>query len=156
SSRDTNCAGRPPRERRPRQPTSRATRRPATSGSSSPAERPSGQRLRRPTRLGARLRLRARADARPRRCASHSEGLSRRIFQTNPPKERTMDARVDLADNPVGSKVVKYLVSANKVVSDSALPAATQELVKIRASQINGCGFCTDMHTKDAARAGET
>jgi AhpD family alkylhydroperoxidase len=27
--------------------------------------------------------------------------------------------------------------------------------VKIRASQINGCGFCTDMHTKDAAQAGE-
>ena len=28
--------------------------------------------------------------------------------------------------------------------------------MKIRASQINGCGFCTDMHTKDAAHAGET
>ena len=42
------------------------------------------------------------------------------------------------------------------MVADSTLPAATQELVKIRASQINGCGFCTDMHTKDAAHAGET
>jgi AhpD family alkylhydroperoxidase len=42
------------------------------------------------------------------------------------------------------------------VVSDSTLPAATQELVKLRASQINGCGFCSDMHTKDAAQAGET
>jgi AhpD family alkylhydroperoxidase len=42
------------------------------------------------------------------------------------------------------------------VVSDSTLPAATQELVRLRASQINGCGFCTDMHTKDAAHAGET
>jgi AhpD family alkylhydroperoxidase len=40
------------------------------------------------------------------------------------------------------------------VVSDSTLPAATQELVRLRASQINGCGFCTDMHTKDAAHAG--
>ena len=28
--------------------------------------------------------------------------------------------------------------------------------MKIRASQINGCGFCLDMHTKDAAQAGET
>lgn len=37
----------------------------------------------------------------------------------------------------------------------SALPVTTQELVKIRASQINGCGFCTDMHTKDAVAAGE-
>jgi AhpD family alkylhydroperoxidase len=30
------------------------------------------------------------------------------------------------------------------------------ELVKIRASQINGCAYCLDMHTKDARRAGET
>ena len=67
-----------------------------------------------------------------------------------------MDARLDLAGIPVGGKVVKYIVSADKVVSDSTLPAATQELVKLRASQINGCGFCTDMHTKDAAQAGET
>ena len=67
-----------------------------------------------------------------------------------------MDARLKLAGNPVGGKFVKYLASANKVVSDSTLPAATQELVKLRASQINGCGFCTDMHTKDAAHAGET
>ena len=43
-----------------------------------------------------------------------------------------------------------------KVVADTTLPAGTQELVKIRASQINGCGFCLDMHTKDAAHAGET
>jgi len=41
-------------------------------------------------------------------------------------------------------------------VSQSTLPKATQELVKIRASQINGCAYCTDMHTKDAAHAGET
>jgi AhpD family alkylhydroperoxidase len=33
---------------------------------------------------------------------------------------------------------------------------ATQHLVEIRASQINGCAYCTDMHTKDAAPAGET
>ena len=32
----------------------------------------------------------------------------------------------------------------------------TLELVRLRASQINGCGFCTDMHTKDAAAAGES
>ena len=36
------------------------------------------------------------------------------------------------------------------------LPAATQELVKLPASQINGCGFRTDMHAKDALHAGET
>ncbi|WP_412104362.1 carboxymuconolactone decarboxylase family protein [Streptomyces europaeiscabiei] len=32
----------------------------------------------------------------------------------------------------------------------------TQELVRIRASQVNGCGYCLDMHTKEAVHAGET
>ncbi|GGJ31645.1 carboxymuconolactone decarboxylase family protein [Streptomyces brasiliensis] len=67
-----------------------------------------------------------------------------------------MDARLNLYGSQVGAKFAKYINSAGKAVSDSTLPAATQELVKIRASQINGCGFCTDMHTKDAAHAGET
>ncbi|MDQ0795817.1 carboxymuconolactone decarboxylase family protein [Streptomyces sp. B1I3] len=67
-----------------------------------------------------------------------------------------MDARLNLFGNQLAAKVVKHINSAGKVVTDSGLPAATQELVKIRASQINGCGFCTDMHTKDATHAGET
>ncbi len=67
-----------------------------------------------------------------------------------------MEPRLDIMNNTVAAKVVKYLVSANKAAADSALPAATQELMKIRASQINGCGFCLYMHTKDAAKAGET
>ena len=66
-----------------------------------------------------------------------------------------MDARFGYYDNPAAAKFTKYLRSAGKVVSDSALPAATQQLVEIRASQINGCAVCTDMHTKDAAHAGE-
>ncbi|MBL3666181.1 carboxymuconolactone decarboxylase family protein [Streptomyces sp. M2CJ-2] len=67
-----------------------------------------------------------------------------------------MDARINLFGNALATKVLKHINSAGKAVSDSGLPHATQELVKIRASQINGCGFCTDMHTKDAAHAGET
>jgi AhpD family alkylhydroperoxidase len=67
-----------------------------------------------------------------------------------------MDARFGYYDNPAAAKFTKYLIAAGKVVSDSALPAATQQLVEIRASQINGCAVCTDMHTKDAAHAGET
>ena len=67
-----------------------------------------------------------------------------------------MKARLDILNNAKAMKVVKHLVSANHAVSDSGLPAATQELVKIRASQLNGCGVCLDMHTKDAAAAGET
>jgi AhpD family alkylhydroperoxidase len=67
-----------------------------------------------------------------------------------------MDARLNLFGYPDAAKIVKHIVSATKVISGSTLPAATQELVNLRASQINGCGFCTDMHTKDAAHAGET
>ncbi|MER6025239.1 carboxymuconolactone decarboxylase family protein [Streptomyces sp. NPDC001851] len=67
-----------------------------------------------------------------------------------------MDARLNLFENAVSAKFFKYINSAGKAVSDSGLPAATQELVKIRASQINGCGMCLDMHTKDAAAAGES
>jgi AhpD family alkylhydroperoxidase len=67
-----------------------------------------------------------------------------------------MEPRLNLFGNTVLTRFVKYLVSASNVVTVSTLPAATQELVKLRASQINGCGFCTDMHTKDAAHAGET
>ncbi|MFD5654728.1 MULTISPECIES: carboxymuconolactone decarboxylase family protein [unclassified Streptomyces] len=67
-----------------------------------------------------------------------------------------MEARLNLFANPLAGKLLRHINSAGKAVTDSGLPAATQELVKIRASQINGCGFCLDMHTKDAAKAGET
>ncbi|MGR3875359.1 carboxymuconolactone decarboxylase family protein [Streptomyces graminifolii] len=66
-----------------------------------------------------------------------------------------MDARINFFGNGLAGKVMRHLNSAGKAVAP-ALPVPTQELVKIRASQINGCGFCTDMHTKDAAAAGET
>lgn len=66
-----------------------------------------------------------------------------------------MDPRLNFYGNTVAARFAKYINSAGTVVSESALPAATQELVKIRASQINGCAACTDMHTKDAAHAGE-
>jgi AhpD family alkylhydroperoxidase len=71
-------------------------------------------------------------------------------------KETEMSARLELFGNETASKFLKYINSAGRVLHETTLPAATQELVKIRASQINGCGFCTDMHTKDAAHAGET
>ncbi len=67
-----------------------------------------------------------------------------------------MDARLNLfASEDIGT-IIKHFVGADKVIAASTLPSATQELVKIRASQINGCGHCLDMHTKDAAAAGET
>ncbi|MFJ3672367.1 carboxymuconolactone decarboxylase family protein [Streptomyces sp. NPDC090106] len=67
-----------------------------------------------------------------------------------------MEPRLNPFTNPVAGKVLKHLVGAGQALADSTLPAATRELVRIRASQINGCGFCLDMHTKDATAAGET
>lgn len=67
-----------------------------------------------------------------------------------------MDARLNYFSNAVAMKILKHFISAGTVIKESSLPLATQELVKIRASQINGCGYCTDMHTKDATHHGET
>ena len=67
-----------------------------------------------------------------------------------------MDARLNLYRNTVALKAAKYISSADHVITDAILPTPTQELVKLRASQINGCGFCTDMHTKDALHAGDS
>ncbi|MGI5376323.1 carboxymuconolactone decarboxylase family protein [Streptomyces sp. CA-251387] len=66
-----------------------------------------------------------------------------------------MSARLNAFEIPTFGKFVKHLVSASKVIHDSPLPAATGHLVTLRASQINGCGYCTDMHSKDAVAAGE-
>ncbi len=67
-----------------------------------------------------------------------------------------MNARLNLSGSPLATKSMKYMASASRVViADSTLPTATQNMVMLRASQINGCGFCTDIHAKDAVRAGE-
>ncbi|QIY76329.1 carboxymuconolactone decarboxylase family protein [Streptomyces sp. RLB1-33] len=67
-----------------------------------------------------------------------------------------MDARLNYFADPTAGKALKYFMSAGKALKDSLLPAATQELVALRVSQINGCAACIDMHTKEAAAAGET
>ena len=67
-----------------------------------------------------------------------------------------MDARLDFNSSEILQKFVKQLNSAGAVAAQSTLPAATANLVLIRASQINGCAVCVDMHTKDADHAGET
>lgn len=66
-----------------------------------------------------------------------------------------MEPRLNLSVSKVAGKVIKHLIAAN-VAAQGSLPLTTRELVKIRASQINGCGLCLDMHTKEAAEAGET
>jgi AhpD family alkylhydroperoxidase len=66
------------------------------------------------------------------------------------------ESRFDMFSNELGAKFGKRFASASMVIAQSTLPRSTQELVGLRASQINGCGWCTDLHTKEAAAAGET
>lgn len=50
----------------------------------------------------------------------------------------------------------KAMLGLQKVVDQSSIEHKLLELVKIRASQINGCAHCLDMHTKDAIAIGES
>jgi AhpD family alkylhydroperoxidase len=67
-----------------------------------------------------------------------------------------MHTRFDLLSSDLMAQFSRRFNGASRVVAESALPQTVQELVRLRASQINGCGYCTDMHTKDALAAGET
>lgn len=53
-------------------------------------------------------------------------------------------------------KVMAPLMSLKRSVDESGLEAGLIELVKIRASQINGCAFCIHLHTAEARRQGES
>ncbi|WP_027343073.1 carboxymuconolactone decarboxylase family protein [Hamadaea tsunoensis] len=66
-----------------------------------------------------------------------------------------MDTRFDLFSNELSLKFNKRFANAALVIQQSPLPASTQELVSLRASQINGCGWCIDFHVKEAVAAGE-
>ena len=51
---------------------------------------------------------------------------------------------------------IKALVALEEQIQASGLEKSLIELVKTRASQINGCAFCINMHTQDARKQGET
>ena len=53
-------------------------------------------------------------------------------------------------------ETIKALVAVEGVITASGLEQSLIELVKTRASQINGCAYCLHMHTADALKAGET
>ena len=65
------------------------------------------------------------------------------------------ETRFDMFSSELMMGFIRRFNGASQVVVESSLPRDVQELVKIRASQINGCGMCTDMHVKDALAAGE-
>ncbi|GAB2697725.1 carboxymuconolactone decarboxylase family protein [Nocardia thraciensis] len=66
-----------------------------------------------------------------------------------------MEPRINLMDNEIGAKFAKRFGNASLAIMQSSLPKVTQDLVMLRVSQINGCGYCTDAHSKDLAHAGE-
>ena len=65
-----------------------------------------------------------------------------------------MEMRIDYAKAAPGAS--RAMFGLEKYVRECGLEGSLLELVKMRASQINGCAFCLDMHSKDARAAGET
>jgi AhpD family alkylhydroperoxidase len=65
-----------------------------------------------------------------------------------------MAARIDYTK--VGGGALKAMFGLEKYLAESSIEAAIRHLIKVRASQINGCAYCIDMHWKDARAAGET
>lgn len=65
-----------------------------------------------------------------------------------------MQARIDYSK--VAPDAYKAVLALETHVRRSGIERPILELIKIRASQINGCAYCIDMHTKDARAAGET
>jgi len=65
-----------------------------------------------------------------------------------------MQARIEYAK--VAPMAMAAMYTLEQYVRQSGLNPSLLELVKLRASQINGCAYCVDMHTKDARARGET
>ena len=65
-----------------------------------------------------------------------------------------LQPRINLAA-PALAPVMKAMFALEAPLAHSTLEPALRELVKARASQINGCAYCIDMHTKDARAEGE-
>ena len=65
-----------------------------------------------------------------------------------------MNPRIDFTK--ASPKCTQAMLALERTIHDSGLESSLLELVKMRASQINGCAYCLDMHSKDARAAGET
>ena len=66
-----------------------------------------------------------------------------------------MTTRIQITNSKY-QDIYKAMLGLAAPLQKSTLEPALLELVKVRASQMNGCGNCIDMHTKDARHAGET
>jgi AhpD family alkylhydroperoxidase len=68
--------------------------------------------------------------------------------------EMLMAPRIDYTK--VGSGALRAMYGLEKYLAETSIEKALRELIKVRASQINGCAYCIDMHWKDARAGGET
>src|SRR5258708_12172994 len=71
-------------------------------------------------------------------------------------REITMETRIDISNSKILQEFVKRLNATSAALPKGTLPPGLANLVLTRASQINGCAVCVDMHTKDAEHEGET
>lgn len=65
-----------------------------------------------------------------------------------------MSARIEWAKQV--PEAYKAMVGLEQALAKSGLESSLLELIRLRASQINGCAFCVNMHANDARKAGET
>jgi len=65
-----------------------------------------------------------------------------------------MSKRIVIKD--LQPKAYEAMFGLEKYLSQTQIEPSMKELIKIRVSQINGCGYCIDLHTKDARKMGET
>lgn len=65
-----------------------------------------------------------------------------------------MDNRINVSE--IDPKAYEAMIGLEKYLAQSGLDKTLYELIKTRASQINGCAFCINMHTRDAIALGET
>lgn len=65
-----------------------------------------------------------------------------------------METRVNILQTQ--PEAYKAMMGLEKYIASTSLTPTHKELIKIRASQINGCAFCINMHTRDARKLGET
>ena len=65
-----------------------------------------------------------------------------------------MSTRIDIQSASQGA--VQAMLQLQDYVNQSGLESSLLELVKMRASQINGCAYCLDLHAKEARAAGES
>jgi AhpD family alkylhydroperoxidase len=73
--------------------------------------------------------------------------------QQNYDEDRTVTQRIDYQKQ--APELFRGLVALNALVKQSGIEESICDLVDIRASQINGCAFCLDMHVKQAVLHGE-